>query len=827
MRTINTFTRVLLILIFSHGYCNAQKNHTKHIADSLWTKDIFLNKISPKGDWVFFNELDNRMVRKYKLLNAQKNIDFEFNEIRKPEFTETQFIYLNNKKDLTIKDLKQLKDYKYANCLGYLLNNTKTIVAINYKDSSVLINLEDYSVIAKFNGHINNWNPKSTIFSLTTNEEGSDYLKLIQLKNSGTYIIFSKSVIDLNWQEWDDNGESLFFSEKDLITNYNIHSKKSIEKQLNNSFDTSNLNLQKPIDGKYVYFNKKVNNSNANQSMMEVWEGRDKWIFPRKNEYEKNEKFNFLYQWDSEKNVIKQLTDTVFSSYITNPRFNNSIVYNKLQYEPEFFEFPFSDLYLKTHDDNSQTLIAQHIYTKDGYFNFSIKGNYIVYFDQKDWWLYHVKTKTKRNLTQNIQAKFFSEWVDGATLKLPYSRFGPIWSDDEKFLMIYSQYDIWLFNTENNSHEKITNSGDTKTRYRIFNDFNLVANGGSINPKDYIYLKVSYENHSSSWATWKKGKGLKLHDKLKGNIDYFFYQNNQIYFKLSKFNLSPIIYNYNLQNNLRVVYETNKELKNLHIKDEELVYYDVPINNERLKGALLYPFNYNPDKKYPLIVSVYERNSESAKLFDPPSFTNYTGFNVLNLLWKEYFILLPDIVYLKNNPGKAATVSLEAALDKVFENKSIDKNRVGLIGHSFGGYQTGIVITQSNYFKTSVIGSTTIDLVTYYHDISWSMKKEQMWRIENQQFRMSPDFYKFKQDYINNSTLYHLDRINTPVLIWTGKEDDNANWYQNTYLYTGLRRLNKPVKMLLFNKEGHSIFEPINQKLLTIEIENWFDKYLK
>lgn len=827
MRTINTFTRVLLILIFSHGYCNAQKNHTKHIADSLWTKDIFLNKISPKGDWVFFNELDNRMVRKYKLLNAQKNIDFEFNEIRKPEFTETQFIYLNNKKDLTIKDLKQLKDYKYANCLGYLLNNTKTIVAINYKDSSVLINLEDYSVIAKFNGHINNWNPKSTIFSLTTNEEGSDYLKLIQLKNSGTYIIFSKSVIDLNWQEWDDNGESLFFSEKDLITNYNIHSKKSIEKQLNNSFDTSNLNLQKPIDGKYVYFNKKVNNSNANQSMMEVWEGRDKWIFPRKNEYEKNEKFNFLYQWDSEKNLIRKLTDTVFSSYITNPRFNNSIVYNKLQYEPEFFEFPFSDLYLKTHDDNSQTLIAQHIYTKEGNFNFSVKGNYIIYFDQKDWWLYHIKTKTKRNLTQNIKAKFFSEWVDGAKLKLPYSRFGPIWSDDEKFLIIYSQYDIWLFNTENNSHENITNSGDTKTRYRIFNDFNLVANGGSINPKDFIYLKVSYENHSSSWATWKKGKGLKLHDKLKGNIDYFFYQNNQIYFKLSKFNLSPIIYNYNLQNNLRVVYQTNKELKNLQIKDEELVYYDVPINNERLKGALLYPINYNPDKKYPLIVSVYERNSESAKLFDPPSFSNYTGFNVLNLLSKEYFILLPDIVYLKNNPGKAATLSLEAALDKVYENKSIDKNRVGLIGHSFGGYQTGFVITQSNYFKTAVIGSTTIDLVTYYHDISWSMKREQMWRIENQQFRMSPDFYKFKKEYINNSTLYHLDKIKIPVLIWTGKEDDNANWYQNTYLYTGLRRLNKPVKMLLFNKEGHSVVTPVNQKLLTIEIENWFDKYLK
>jgi dipeptidyl aminopeptidase/acylaminoacyl peptidase len=157
----------------------------------------------------------------------------------------------------------------------------------------------------------------------------------------------------------------------------------------------------------------------------------------------------------------------------------------------------------------------------------------------------------------------------------------------------------------------------------------------------------------------------------------------------------------------------------------------------------------------------------------------------------------------------------------------VESNHIGLIGGSFGGYETAFIISQTNRFATAVVGAGCTDLVSSYLSMESSGDRSHMWRYESAQLRMGSSLFANYNGYIENSPIAHASKINTPVLIWTGQQDPNVNWTQSIELHLALQRLQKPHTFLVYPGQGHAIGKPESQIDLDKRVKEWFDYYLK
>lgn len=228
-----------------------------------------------------------------------------------------------------------------------------------------------------------------------------------------------------------------------------------------------------------------------------------------------------------------------------------------------------------------------------------------------------------------------------------------------------------------------------------------------------------------------------------------------------------------------------------------------------------------------MIVYIYEKQSRDIFQYVNPSRLNMEGFNASNYTTDGYFVLLPDIFFAKGNTGISAVDCVVAATLSVIAMGIIDKNKIGLSGHSFGGYETNFIITQTDIFAAAVSGAGVSDMVSWYLTLGWNTGQPDMWRSETQQWRMGKSFYADQQAYYRNSPVVHASKIQTPILLWSGKLDVQVDWHQNMEFYLALRRLEKKNIMLLYPDEQHVIFGMENQIDLTERTKDWFDYYLK
>jgi dipeptidyl aminopeptidase/acylaminoacyl peptidase len=228
-----------------------------------------------------------------------------------------------------------------------------------------------------------------------------------------------------------------------------------------------------------------------------------------------------------------------------------------------------------------------------------------------------------------------------------------------------------------------------------------------------------------------------------------------------------------------------------------------------------------------MIVWVYENLSHL--LHDYVNPTEYSaGFNRTNYTSAGYFVFLPDIKHTFNDVGVSAVRCIEAGVKAVLKKGLVEADHVGLIGHSFGGYETNFTITQTNLFATAVAGAGNTDLISNYHSIAFGDDNDsRMHWYESQQYRFTDSFYQNPEAYYRNSPLHQIQGIHIPLLLWSGKEDARIDWHQSIELFTGLRRLGKPCELLLYPDEGHNLSKPENQLDLTRRIKAWFDRYLK
>jgi dipeptidyl aminopeptidase/acylaminoacyl peptidase len=246
---------------------------------------------------------------------------------------------------------------------------------------------------------------------------------------------------------------------------------------------------------------------------------------------------------------------------------------------------------------------------------------------------------------------------------------------------------------------------------------------------------------------------------------------------------------------------------------------------ERLQGALFYPAGYEPGKRYPMVVYLYEKLSDGVHRFVAPSDRDY--YNASAFTSNGYLYFMPDIVFRPREPGLSVVECVEPAVRKVVAMGVADPARVGVVGHSWGGFDAAYLATHSNVFAAAVAGAAITDLVSNYGNHHWSSGIAETDHIETGQQRMEVPLYEDLQAYIRNSAVFNVHNMKTPLMLMTGDNDGTVHWHQAVELYNIARRAKKNVVMLAYGGEDHGLRRKANQIDYQRRILQWFGHYLK
>ncbi|HMM11420.1 MAG TPA: prolyl oligopeptidase family serine peptidase [Bacteroidales bacterium] len=251
------------------------------------------------------------------------------------------------------------------------------------------------------------------------------------------------------------------------------------------------------------------------------------------------------------------------------------------------------------------------------------------------------------------------------------------------------------------------------------------------------------------------------------------------------------------------------------------------LNGEQLEGLLYFPANYNPQERYPMIVYFYEQHSDNLHRYLMPRPSRST-VNIPEYTSRGYFVFTPDIRYRDGLPGQSAYDAVLSGVQSLLERyPSINPQRLGIQGQSWGGYQTAWLVTQTNIFRAAMAGAPVSNMTSAYGGIRWESGVVRQFQYEEGQSRIGTSLWENLPLYIENSPIFYADRVTTPLLIMANDNDGAVPWTQGIELFTALRRLGKPVWMLNYNNGPHNLTRRADTEDFTIRLQEFFDHYLK
>ncbi|MGH7711357.1 MAG: alpha/beta hydrolase family protein, partial [Gemmatimonadaceae bacterium] len=244
-----------------------------------------------------------------------------------------------------------------------------------------------------------------------------------------------------------------------------------------------------------------------------------------------------------------------------------------------------------------------------------------------------------------------------------------------------------------------------------------------------------------------------------------------------------------------------------------------------LQGLLYKPEGFDASRKHPMVVYYYERLSDGLHQYHAPAGRNTVNPSVYTSL--GYLVFFPDIVYKPGWPGPSAVKAIVPGVQSLVARGFVNPKAVGIAGQSWGGYQSAYVITQTSMFAAAVPNAPVANMTSAYGGIRWESGLARPFQYEKTQSRIGGSIWEYPVRFIENSPLFHLDRVTTPVLFMHNDADGAVPWYQGIELFVGLRRLGKEVYMVNYNGDGHNPRKRANQKDIDMRMQQFFANKLK
>lgn len=487
---------------------------------------------------------------------------------------------------------------------------------------------------------------------------------------------------------------------------------------------------------------------------------------------------------------------------------------------------PLYDSYLV----NMETGRREKILTRK-YYNPTISTDkkYLVWFESDScaWFSMDTATKQVRNLTSGIDDTFHNDELDMPMHATPFGSFG--WSDEGHSVLVNSKYDIWKIDAAGREAPVcLTDGQGRKEQIR----FRLIKYSEA---QRYYDLDSTYYVNAFQVTTKKAGIYKLAAGQLKQLVfsDHYyskptFSENGErCIFRWESFTEYPELY---------LADADMKQAERLSVSDKiqqeylwgriELVSWE-SFNKDTLQGLLVKPENFDPNKKYPMLIYYYEKKSDNLNRYMTPAPIG-TVINWPYCASNGYLVFVPDVVFRPGNPGRSSYDAVISGVKTLIDRYAfIDKDRIGLNGHSWGGYQSAYLITQTNLFKAAVAGAPVCNMTSAYGGIRWGSGKSRMFQYEHTQSRIGGTLWEQPMDYIRNSALFYAPRVHTPLLIMHNDKDEAVMWEQGIELFMALRRLQKPVWMFNYKGQGHKLLTWDYRLDYSRRVMEFYDYYLK
>lgn len=486
-----------------------------------------------------------------------------------------------------------------------------------------------------------------------------------------------------------------------------------------------------------------------------------------------------------------------------------------------------SDYYTVSLDNGERKQIAQADY---GRFRLSPQGKYAYWYGETDscWYTIALAEGKRYRLTT---PESFPAWDEENDVPdYPYAHGAAGWTANDQNLLIYDRYDIWKFDptaatspinlTVNGRKEKLSYRLEQLDKEARFIDLGKpqLLKGFNEATKGYGFYNARLSAPAAPKTLLAGNYMLRSINKAKNTDD--------VIYTMETFQQYPDIHYSTLAFKKSVqLTHGDKQQEGFIWGTAELVSW-ISLDGRPLEGVIYKPANFDPNKKYPMMVNFYERNSETLYNYRMPEPHRSTiDYHLYNS--NEYVIFNPDIRYVDGYPGESCYNCLMPGITMMIAKGYIDEKGIGAQGHSWGGYQVAYLATRTNLFSAIESGAPVVNMFSAYGGIRWGSGMARSFQYEHTQSRLGATPWSSPLRYLENSPLFTMDKVQTPILIMHNDADGHVPWYQGIEYFVAMKRLGKPCWLLNYTGEPHWPMHMANRIDFQRRMLQFFNHYLK
>ncbi|QQU02174.1 alpha/beta hydrolase family protein [Myroides odoratus] len=840
-----------LFICFSTYISKAQKKYAKEQDYKQWTT-MSSPTPSKDGKWAMYNiknydlyraKRDSTMIDTLVIKNLSTLKGMYFPQAIQGKFSvNSKYLGFIKDESFTLYDLKNqsYKSFNHFSSYQFISDGELTLLKKKKNDGTIDI-LDNESGVIQQIDNVESYslsNDLKKVIILRKSSSTDQYsLHLYNLKHKK----FPQTIVEnkglLSNFTWSKSDSLIAFFEQNNSTaqDYKLHvinfnnlseTKTLSTKELLPGYGIDKIGLSFTADDQKINLIIKQQHKTVQKVDPLIWRSSDSIQPPSKAIYPKQK----IVQWNLNKNTLSYIPKDIYA--LASGDLNNFFLLDNTKYLPSYkFDAFYTDLLFFNSKTNQTTTIDTSFIATTRKYSISISPNdkYLAWIKEKDWWIFDTTTLEKRCITCDTKDDFV---LDRDYSNRPNTVEVPLlYSSDKQHIILTSQNNVYKYNILTQKIENLTKDLDSNYTYSIENNL-------AVSSLNTPYIRYQFEpiDIESGLLIYGKHKKLPTEKLYKYNLKKIqlilttphkigsssIVNNNSILYSLSNYDLPPE--NKYWKNKKHYTLEqSNKHQRNYYWGHSERISYQSPFGSQ-LKAALYYPGNYNPNKKYPVIIYIYTNDSRFYKHYNMLQLTNPIAFSNSILTTNDYFVFAPDIEYEANFTGESALKCVKAAINAIKGIPGVDITRMGLFGNSFGGFETSYIATQTNMFKAIVSSSGWHDLVDSYLSID-DNGMFNYYRFEYNQLRITAPFYS--ELFLNNSPILQAHKIETPILLIAGDKDRRVYWENSRKMQLALTRLGKESTFLLYNNEEHGILNTHNQIDVNKKILEWWNYHLK
>lgn len=440
------------------------------------------------------------------------------------------------------------------------------------------------------------------------------------------------------------------------------------------------------------------------------------------------------------------------------------------------------------------------------YLRFSPKGEYTYWYQEQDssWYTRSMANGKEYRLTTPDTFQAWNTDNDVPDYPSAYGIAG--WTDNDKEILIRDRYDIWKFSptasyapinlTVNGGKEKITYTLMQLDREKRSYDLKdqLYLNGFNEITKGFGYYTARLNKPTAPKALLAGNFKLAALSKAKQTDAVIYTQ--ETYEQYPDIRLSDLSF----KKSIRLTDGISQQ-DSIIWGTAELTSW-ISLDGRPLEGVIYKPANFDPNKKYPVIVNFYERNAHTLYSYHMPS-PGRSTIDYPFYLSHGFIIFNPDVRYTDGHPGESCYNCVMPGITSLIAKGYVDEKAIGAQGHSWGGFQVAYLATRTHLFSAIESGAPVVNMLSAYGGIRWGSGLNRSMQYEHGQSRIGGNIWEMPLQYIENSPLFNMDKVTTPILIMHNDADGHVPWYQGIEYFIALKRLQKPAWLLNYTGEPH------------------------